>query len=69
MTNKTDVGISVGISVGWADYYRPEADHQYIEIDNVKSGIYSIRFKINKSKLVHEERERDVIIQNWSRNI
>lgn len=44
----------VGISVGWADYYRPEADSQYIEIDKVKSGEYTIRFKINETKLIHE---------------
>jgi hypothetical protein len=45
----------VGISVGWADYYRPEADGQYIEIDKIESGRYSIRFKMNQTSLVVEE--------------
>jgi hypothetical protein len=49
--NKNDVGISVG----WADYYRPEADGQYIEIDKIESGIYSIRFTINKTHLTVDE--------------
>jgi Lysyl oxidase len=49
--NKNDVGISVG----WADYYRPDADQQYIEVDKIESGTYSLRFKINKTDLVSEE--------------
>jgi hypothetical protein len=49
--NKNDVGISVG----WADYYRPEADGQYIEIDRIKSGTYSIRFKVNRTHLTVDE--------------
>jgi hypothetical protein len=48
--NKNDVGLSVG----WADYYRPEAQDQYIEIDKIETGIYSIRFKINKTDLVQD---------------
>ncbi len=44
----------VGLSVGWADYYRPEAEDQYIEIDKIESGVYSIRFKINETKLIQE---------------
>jgi len=48
--NKNDIGLSVG----WADYYRPEAEDQYIPIDNIESGIYSIKFKINKTDLVLE---------------
>jgi hypothetical protein len=48
--NKNDVGLSVG----WADYYRPEAEDQYIPIDKIKTGIYSIRFKINKTDLVQD---------------
>jgi hypothetical protein len=49
--------VEVGISVGWADYYRPRADLQYISIENIKSGVYSLRFRINKTKLFHEESE------------
>lgn len=48
--NKNDIGLSVG----WADYYRPEAQDQYIEIDKIETGIYSIRFRINKTDLVQD---------------
>jgi hypothetical protein len=47
-----DVG--VGISVGWADYYRPNANEQYIEVDKIETGTYTLRFKINKTDLIAE---------------
>lgn len=44
----------VGISVGWADWYKKYTELQSIELDNVKSGIYVLNFKINQTKLVTE---------------
>jgi hypothetical protein len=47
----------IGISVGWADYYKKFTDLQSIDLNEVKSGIYSLRFKIERTKLIHEESE------------
>lgn len=47
----------IGISVGWADYYHKYVEQQSIELDEIKTGTYWLRFRINKTKLVHEESE------------
>jgi hypothetical protein len=47
----------VGISVGWADSYDDSSVDQAIELSNVKSGEYWLRFKINETEMVYEYTE------------
>ena len=49
---KTEKGL--GITAGWCDYYKHDTDKQYIEIENVPSGEYTIRFTINKTGMIYE---------------
>jgi lysyl oxidase len=43
-----------GLSVGWADYYHYGTTDQFIDIDDIKSGFYTIQLKVNKTKLICE---------------
>ena len=43
-----------GLSVGWADYYHYGTTDQFIDIDDIKSGFYTIQLKVNKTKLIYE---------------
>jgi hypothetical protein len=44
----------VGISVGWADWYKGFSELQYIRLENIRTGIYYLRFKVNETKLITE---------------
>jgi hypothetical protein len=50
----------IGISVGWADYYDFSADNE-IEIENIPSGEYRLRFTINKTKMIYETTEPQIV--------
>lgn len=52
---KTDKGL--GITAGWCDYYKHDTDKQYIEIDDVPPGEYTIKFTINKTGMFYETDE------------
>jgi Lysyl oxidase len=49
---KTEKGL--GITAGWCDYYKHDTEKQYIEIENVPPGEYTIRFSINKTDMIYE---------------
>ena len=44
----------VGISVGWADWYKGFSELQFIRLENIQTGIYYLRFKVNETKLITE---------------
>jgi hypothetical protein len=47
----------VGISVGWADCYRKMSEGQFIDLREIKTGTYYLRFSIMETKLVHDTSE------------
>jgi len=47
----------VGLTVGWADQYYKETEDQYIEIENIPSGKYDLRFTINRTDLIYDFKE------------
>lgn len=47
----------VGISLGWADCYDDSSIDQAIELSEVESGNYWLRFKINRTKMVYDYAE------------
>ena len=48
-----DIGTpEIGISVGWADNYQQNVADQYIDISDIKTGVYTLQLQVNKTKLV-----------------
>ena len=50
----------IGISIGWADYYDFSADNE-IDIENIPTGEYRLRFTINKTKMNYEITEPQIV--------
>lgn len=43
--------VGLGITVGWCDYYKYDTDLQYIDIEDIPPGNYSIKFSINPTDM------------------
>jgi hypothetical protein len=43
--------VGLGITIGWCDYYKYDTDLQYIDIEDVPPGDYTIRFSINPTQM------------------
>jgi hypothetical protein len=43
--------VGLGITVGWCDYYKYDTDLQYIDIEDLPAGNYTIKFTINQTKM------------------
>lgn len=43
--------VGLGITVGWCDYYKYDTDLQYIDIEDLTPGNYTIKFSINQTQM------------------
>jgi hypothetical protein len=60
---KTERGL--GITAGWCDYYHYDTDLQYIDVDDVPPGQYTLRFTINRREIeyiVEEPATKEITI-------
>ena len=51
----TDCNVSQGISAGWADLYRGSLKCQYVVIDGVPDGTYTLRVSIDVQRILPDE--------------
>jgi hypothetical protein len=49
-----------GVSVGWADLYRPSDDGQCIDVSNIESGIYLLRLTANPNNSIETASKNSV---------
>jgi hypothetical protein len=44
----------LGISAGWSDIYGPTLDCQWLEVNDIEPGLYTLMMTVNPSRIIHE---------------
>jgi hypothetical protein len=50
-----DFGLDLGISPGWADIYTSDLPCQWLDITDVRDGVYSLRVAVDTRNIIDEE--------------